>query len=96
MLSVKERGKNMKCRDCLKELHLTKESHGDDFIELLAVSLAEKLCFRVEAVLEWVDKCKLNADYLAGLHRQIAKEGVTGPLSDKILVAVVNQKGVKI
>jgi len=74
------------------KIKLTTESKGDDFIELLAVSLAEKLCLRVQAVMEWVSKTKMNADRLYRIHQQIHKEGVCGETASKVLISVVNDK----
>jgi len=71
---------------------LTIESTGDDFIELLAVSLAEKLCFQVNAVLEWIKRTKMNAKDLANIHRRLALEGVGSKFASRVLIAFVNEK----
>lgn len=76
-------------------IKLTTDSSGDDFIELLAVSLAEKLCLRVQAVLEWVKITGMNAMNLADIHRRLHKEGIGGEYDSEILIAVVNQKKLK-
>jgi hypothetical protein len=73
-----------------KKIHLSPDSKGDDFVELLTVSLAEKLCLQVQAVLEWVSKTKMNADSLAHIHQELHKEGVCGEMASKVLIAVVN------
>ncbi len=73
-----------------KHLRLKLIKMLSEFRELLATSLAEKLCFRVCTLLEWVEKQKITAEQLTELHRSLHKYGVNSWFSTAILVAFVN------
>lgn len=57
----------------------------------LAMSLAEKLCFRVSPFIKWVLNQNIPCNKLIAWCQTIHNEGVTTELSSKILIAFVNQ-----
>jgi len=70
-----------------------KAYHGlsSDYVQLLAVSLVEKLALRVVAVMEWAEETQVTAAVLAQIHRQLNEEGTTGELATEVLIAIVNK-----
>lgn len=70
-----------------------KAYHGlsSSYVQLLAVSLAEKLALRIVAVMEWAEDTQVTAAVLAQILRQLNKEGVTGDTASEVLIAVVNK-----
>ena len=58
--------------------------------DLIAASLAGRLCFRLAPFLAWVESQGLSYIDLCRLHSQIVAEGIVGDTENRLLVAFVN------
>ena len=63
--------------------------------EFLATTLAEKLCFRVDACIEWVKEQEISTEQLIALLYKIGKEGVLSDFCSKLLVVFLNRQSLE-
>ena len=63
-----------------------------EYYIFLATEIAEKLCFQVDAFIEWVEEQKISTEQLVALLYKVGTEGVLSDFCSKLLVVFINRQ----